>query len=853
MSTPMEWFSRFCGLVRKNRTGGLDEELNCHIELLTDDYLRRGMTTIDARAAALRDLGNVTSIEQKYREQNGIPLLENLCRDLKFALRTLRRSPVYTISCTATMAVGVGAIITVLCVASALLWKPLPYPDSKSLFVVKDVDPRGGVWAFTEPDLLDVEARSKSLSAIAAFRPGVSALTGAGDPETVRSAVVTSSCFELFGMRPIAGRIFQNSQREVVISRGLWKRKWQLSPSVIGKAVALDGETYTIAGIADLPADLLPGAELLLPLVPKATESRSAHDIEAVGRVRADVEIGQAQAELDSIAGSVARENPRTNAGWGMRLVGLSNYLTGPSTGRMVWMIFAAVALLWLLACANVAGLQVARSIARRHEMSTRLALGAGSLRLFGQTLTENLVLAFLGSFLGLVGAQYATAIIRNLGARSLPRLAGLQMDSKTIGIALGCVLISTVLCALFAGRPPAFHGGRKISRRDRGRDGLIVAQVALASVLLLAAGLLMHSFMRLRAVDPGFDPEHTLAVSVTPSTPADDSERRALFFHDAAERLARLPKVESVGATNVSPFSGEGTANRFRLEGESLSAEFRSAAWRAVTPGFFGTLGIPLKRGRLFTERDTHGSLEVVILSESMARKYWPNQDPIGKRLLWGRSGNPKTIVGIVGDLRDLAVDTPPVPTMFRPYGQLTEAPMTLVLRTKSNPPAPAIADIRREIWAVDREATLEFHPVQEAMSDSIMRPRIGFMAFSAFAAIAMVIAAFGLYGLISYRVNQRQQEIGVRLALGCPASGVRWSVQKRCLLLVCTGLAIGLPAAYTLSTLMSSLLYETQPTEADAYAMVLIVFAGIALAASYGPAHKASRMDPSAAIRYE
>jgi putative ABC transport system permease protein len=853
MSTLFEWLSRFTGLIRGNRTSRLAEELNSHIELLTDDYVRRGMTESEARSAALREVGNFTHIEQEYREQNSLPVLENLWRDLVFALRMLRRAPAYTLSCTATMAVGLGSMITVLCVVSAILWKPLPYPEAKRLVVIKEVDPRNGTWPFTEPDLVDLSERTKSLAAVAAFRSGVSALTGAGDPETVPSAAVTASSFALFGIRPIVGHVFQDSQKEVVIGRGLWKRKWQMSTAAIGKAIVVDGETYTITGVADLPADLLPGAELLLPLLPKATESRTAHEIEAVGLIRTGVEIGQAQAELSAIAESIARENPRSNAGWNMRLVRLSDYVIGPDTRRMVWMILAAVALLWVLACANVAGLQVARSIARRHEMGTRMALGASSLRLFGQTLTESLVLAVFGSFVGLVGAQYATNLIRDLGARSLPRLAGLNLDFRTIGTALGCLLVSTLLCAVFAARTPAFQGGRKISRRERGRDGLIVAQVALASVLLLGAGLLLESFLRLRAVNPGFDPQRILAVSVRPSAPADDSPRRVAFFQDATERLARLPETDSVGATNVSPFTGEGTANRFRLEGEFFSAEYRSAAWRAVTPGFFATLGVPLKRGRLFTDRDAAGSLEVVILSESMARKFWPNQDPIGKRLLWGRSGNPKTIVGIVGDLRDLAVDTPPAPTMFRPYAQLSDAPMTLVIRTKSNTPVSAIADIRREIWAVDREATLEFHPVLEAMADSILRPRVSLAAFAGFATIAIIIAGFGLFGLISYRVNQRQQEIGVRLALGCPASAVRWSVQKRCLLLVCSGLAIGLPTAYALSMLMASLLYETKPTQTSAYAMVLVVFVGIALSASYGPAKRASRMDPSAAIRHE
>jgi putative ABC transport system permease protein len=623
-----------------------------------------------------------------------------------------------------------------------------------------------------------------------------------------------------------------------------------MNPAVIGQAVALDGENYTIAGVADLPADLLPGTQILLPLLPKATESRTAHEIEAVGRIRAGVDIGQAQSELNTIAASIARDNPQSNAGWRMEIVRLSDYVIGPRTGHMVWMIFAAVALLWILACANIAGLQTARSVARRHEMGTRLALGASTRRLFAQTLVESAVLASAGLVLGLLIAQYAVAAIRNLAADSLPRLASLYIDPMTMTIALGCMLVSTFLVTVFSGRRPELKGGREISRRDRGRDVLIVVQVALASTLLLATSLLLHSFFRLRTVDPGFDPERILTVHV--NLPRYDSVRQVAFFRNATERLTRLPQVESVGATNVAPFSGWGTANRFRLEGEAASAEYRSAPWRAITPGFFNALGIPLKRGRLFDGRDQDGSLEVVILSESMAKKFWPNQDPIGKRLLWGRSGNPKTIVGIVGDLRDLAVDAPPEPTMFRPFSQLSDAPMTLVIRTKGDPAAATMA-VRREIWAVDRNAALEFQSLRQAMSDSILRPRVSLLAFTVFALIAMITAAFGLYGLISYRVNQRQQEIGIRLALGCPAGSLRWGVQKRCLMLVCSGLAVGLPVAYALSTLMASLLYKTPPTQASAYAMVLLVFVLVALAASYGPARRASRMDPAAAIRYE
>jgi putative ABC transport system permease protein len=846
------WMARIRAMFHQNRNHRLAEEIQQHAELLASDYMRRGMTAAGARSAALRDLGNLTSLQEEYRDQGGLPLLENFFYDLKFATRTLRRNLTFTASSTATLAVGLGSMIAILCVVSAFLWKPLPYPDPERLVVLKEVDPRSGFWSFSEPDLLDLEERSTSLAAIGAYRRGSSALTGAGEPETIQTAAVTPSLFGMFEIKPGVGRAFQDARKYVVISRRLWRRKWRMNPAAVGQAIALDGERYTIAGVAGLPVDLLPGVDLLVPLLPNAAESRTAHEIEAVARLRPGIGKRQAQAQLNIVAASIAHQNPRSNQGWGIRIVSLRDYVNGPVTARMVWMIFAAVALLWVLACANVAGLQMARSIARGHEMSTRSALGASSRRLFVQTLTENLVLACFGSVLGVFVAENAVEALRRFGAASLPRLARVEIDATTIGIALACMLLSTLLFTIFSNRSPGFQGGRKIARRDRGRDALIVVQVALASVLLLSASLLLHSFVRLRAVDPGFDPQRVLSVSVNLPVSVYDSFRRVAFFRDAIERLAPLPEVESAGATNVALFSGHGTANRFRLAGESVAAGFRSAAWRAVTPGFFTALGVPLKRGRLFTDRDANGSLEVVILSESMAKEFWPDRDPIGQRLLWGGSGNPKTIVGIVGDLRDLTVAAPPVPTMFRPFAQLSDAPMTLLIRTKRDP-AMAIAAVRRAIWSLDPNAALEFQPLRQAMADSILRPRAGFIAVAAFALIALLIAAFGLYGLISYRVNQRQQEIGIRLALGCPARAVRWSVEKRCLLLVCAGLAIGLPMACAFSTLMTSLLYETQPMQASMYAIVLFVFLAVALAASYGPANRASRMDPASAIRHE
>jgi putative ABC transport system permease protein len=845
-------WTRIRGFLQRNPVDQFDEEIEAHAELLHAAYIQQGMTETEARYAALRELGNVTRLREEYREQKGLPLIEAVWQDLKYALRTLRRNAVFTVSSMTTLGIGLGVMIAVLCVVSALLWRPLPYPNPERLITLNEVDPRNGLWPFSEPTLLDVKQQSNSLASVAGYQSGAWALTGSGEPEAIPGARVTPSFFQMFGVAPIAGRVFHESKGSVVIGRALWKSKWGMDPHIVGRAIALDGEDHTVAGVADLPGDLLPGAEVLLQFDPKATESRSAHEIEVVGRLQKDIGIKQAAAELNAVAARIARENPRTNAGWGMMAAPLFDQILGPRTGRMLWVIFAAVAMLWLLACVNVAGLQLARSVARRHEMGTRLALGASRGRLLGLMLTESAVLVVGGTLLGLGIADWLLGLIRSFAAESVPRMAHARLNGSAIGIALGCMVVSIFLSAIFPGKLSLFQGSRGISRRDRGHDVLIIVQVALASVLVVGASLLLHSFLRLRAVDPGFDPERILSVRVTLPARGYDDARKTAFFRETDEHLKRLPEVEAAGATNIGPFSGIGTANRFRVEGEPSSTEYRSAAWRAVTPGFFNAMRIPLKAGRLFSDADADGSLEVVILSESMAKKFWPNQDPIGKRLLWGRSGNPKTVVGIVGDLRDLALDQPPVPTMFRPYAQLSDRAMTEVIRTRGDP-AAAAADVRREMWSVDRNAALEFKPLRRALSDSILRPRASLAVVTAFALVALVIAAFGLYALISYHVNQRQRETGIRLALGAPAGSVRWSVQRRCLLLVCSGLAIGLPCAYVLSRLMRSLLYETQPAQAGAYALVLFVFAAVSLAASYPPARRASRMDPAAAIRHE
>jgi len=850
-----EWrvlLRRLGGVFQSGRAAHLEEELREHAAQLAEEYRRQGMTEEEAHYAALREMGNLSLIQQDYHEQGGLPLMENFWLDLKYALRTLRRNSSFTMASVATLAIGLGAMITMLCVVSAVFWKPLPYPSAERLAALKQVDPRNSLWTFSGPAFLDVEERARTFSAVTAYERRTAALTGDGDAEVVEAAGVTPAFFRVFGIHLNAGRVLENAQPFVVISRGLAERKWGNDSSPIGRAILLDGLRYTIAGVAEMPIDLLPGVDLLLPLDLKATDSRSARELNAAGLLRPGVPLGEAQAELETIGTQLGREFGRTDAGWSMTAIPLANEIVGRRAAQTIWMIFAAVGLLWLLACANVAGLQAARSLSRAHEISTRVALGASKRRLLGQTMTESAVLAVAGALAGAAIAAGAVDAIRQMGNGLLPRVSQVHLDGATVGAAIGCMLITTVISGLFSVRTPSFQGGREVSRRDRGRDALIVGQVAMASVLLLCASLLAESFLRLRAADPGLDVERVLEVRVSLPSRLENERAKIAFFRDIAGQLERLPQVDKVGATNIAPFSGEGTVNRFRLERESGSNEYHSAAWRAVTPEFFRTLGIPLKRGRLFTTADRDGAPEVVVVSESMARQFWPNQDPVGQHLLWGSSGSVKTVIGVAGDIRDKAADERPLPMMYRPFAQLTQAPMTLVIKTRGAP-LVAASDVRSAIWSVNPDVALVLQPMREAMAHSILGRTASLSAMAAFAILAMITAAFGLYGLISYRVNQRQQEIGIRLALGATPANVRWGVQQRCLRLAGTGAAIGLAAGYLTSGLMQSLLYETAPTEVSAYFAVALMFAVVALTASFGPAGRAARLDPAAAIRHE
>ncbi len=862
MSGLRSWAARVRGFLAGNPAGDFESEMATHRELLAEEYMRRGFSPETADEAARREMGNAVLLREEYREQRGLPVVETFLQDLRYGWRTLRRAPTFTAASAGVLGVGIAGVLTMLCVLTNLVLRPLPYPDAGGLVYLHEVDPRAGEWPFSEPMLLQLTERNRTLAVVGGYRQATVAMTGFGDAEAVPGATATPGFFAAFGMKPVAGRFFEGGggASSVVISRALWKRKWAGDRGVIGRVMRLDGVLYSVTAVADFPQELVPGTDVITPLIPRATESYSAHDVGVVARLRRGITMAQAQADLTALARGVGQEQPHTNGGWNVGTTPLFNYVTGPATVRTVWMLTAAVGLVWLLACANVAGMLMARGATREHEISTRFALGASRGRVFRQMLTESCLLALGGAGIGLLLAKLAVSAIAEYGGAMLPRLAAMEIDWTVAVIALGSLVASTLLFGTTpawaaAQRRVNFTGlgsGRGIAKPSRGRDGLVVVQVALASVLLLGAVLLFQSFQRLRAVDPGFEPEGVLTVALNLSEPRYDGAHRVAFLGELARRLASVPGTHQVGATNVEPFSGGNTANRFRLEGEPRSAEYRVAGWRSVTPGYFHAMGLRLMRGRFLTDGDVDGSTEVVVISEAMARRFWPGQDPVGRDLLWGRSGNAKRIVGVVSDLRDVDLAVDPAPMMFRPYTQLTSPAMTMVVRTRLAGEATA-ESLRREIAALDPEMPVEVRRLPQTLAKSIERPRTGVMSVAAFAITALIIAGFGLFGVVSYRVNQRRKEIGIRLALGATPSAVRWEVQKRCLALVLGGLAAGIPVGFAASSYLTAMLYRTAPTEVWAYGAVVAAFAAIAWLASYGPAMRAAKTDPAITLRYE
>ncbi len=804
--------------------------------------------------------------------------METLWQDLRYGARQLARSPGFTAVAVLTLALGIGANTAIFSVVHGVVLRPFSYhqPDRiVSLWQtdLKEGNRRGPV---SVANFLDWQERSRSFEAMAILRPYGLDYTGAGYPESIRSWLVSRGFFEILGVRALVGRTFLPEEYQpennhvAVLSYGLWQRRFVGDPAIVGQKVVLDGLPFTIVGVMPAEFAFPDKKEIWAPFVVTEATRQTVHGafLETVARLKPGVTLAQAQAEMDAIAAQLREEQPSRNQNVGVAALSLPDQLIGHIRPALL-LLLGAVGLVLLIACANVANLLVTRGAHREHEFAVRAALGAARGRLVRQLLTESLLLAFLGGAAGLLLASWAVSVIVAWSPADLPRLEQVSLNRTVLGFSITV----SFLAAIAFGLLPAVRLSRvevHASLKEGGRTAvggghhglrhaLVVGEVAVALVLLVGAGLLVRSFVRLMQVDLGFSPERVVALQVFVYGDKYPSNReRFQFFEEALQRLSALPGVEAAGAASYLPFVEAQIEMKTRLAVEGWPApqagEEPLANVTIATPGYFRTMGIPLLRGRLFEELDNLDSARVVLINETLARRYWPNQDPTGRRITLSYGGpGAREIVGVVGDVRQRGLLGEPVPEVFLPLRQAPFGSMTLLVRSAGDP-LELLAAAKNQVWAVDKDLPVwSSGSMTGLIADSIADRRGFLLLLGLFAAMALCLAVVGIYGVISLLTAQRTHEIGVRLALGAQRRDIFRLVLGQGMRLTLAGVALGLVGALLLTRLLSSFLFGVKPTDPLTLAAVAVLLAGAALLACYIPARRAMRVDPMVALRYE
>jgi putative ABC transport system permease protein len=797
-----------------------------------------------------------------------------IVQDLRFAARMLVKRPGFALTGILTLALGIGANTAVFSVVDGVLLRPLPVREPERLAIVWEHNlPRGRTHNVVNPaNFLAWKERARSFESFTAFTQWGMNLAGDGEPERVQAGIVMPDFFATLGVSPSLGRGFTDADGVpgaadvVVISDGLWKRRFGADPSVIGKTLQLNARTQTVVGVMSASFSIPPGVELWVPqTVSENLRNARGRYLLSIARLKPGVSVGEARAEMLSIAAQLEKEFPDRDAGWSVTVAPLHEDLVRDARPATL-LLFGAVALVLLIACGNLANLLLARALGREREVAVRRALGASQGRLLAQFLTESLLLATAGGVLGVLLAGPLLQALMGVVPAQVQALFDVGLNQK----ALAFTALVSLASALLFGLAPAWsltHGslapslregssGSGASRQSRRLSRFLVAgEIAVSVVLLVGAGLLLRSFGRLSGVDPGFD-GRALTFEVSLSGPAySEGAAQSRFYSEAVSRLAGIPGVEAAGAISWRPI-GTGSATSFSVADrpEPAAGQKPVADVRMVTPGTFRALGMPLLRGRDFEPRDTPEQPAVVVVNEATVREFWPGQDPIGKRVRmeWGRDLDAE-IVGVVGDVRLSGLDSQPRPTLYWAQTQLPNSFMTFVLRGAGAPQA-LLSSARARLAALDasipvaRAGTLE-----EAVQDSLRRPRFTLVLLAAFAAAAALLAAIGLFGVLSYAVGQRVPEIGVRLAIGARPADVLRLVLRDGVRLAIAGTVAGLLGALALSRVMASLLFEVSPYDPAAFAGVLALVSAVSLCAALLPALRASRVDPVEALRAE
>jgi putative ABC transport system permease protein len=808
--------------------------------------------------------------------------MQTFWQDLRYGARMLMKKPGFTIIAVLALALGIGANTAIFSVVNGVLLRPLPYADSSRLAVLWGTQPKLDLKVLPNsgPDFVDWKNQNTTFERLAAFEEASFNLAGEGEAERVESAAVSADLFTLLGVQPQTGRSFNSDEEKsghnkvAVLSYRLWQRRFGANPNLVGQPIALNGEGYTVVGVMPANFRFPEGNKTIDVWVPLVADTelmnqRGHRDLLVVGRLKQGVTLAQAQTEMSVIANRIAQQYPGSNEDWGVSVVSLQKQVTAAIEPALL-VLFVAVGCVLLIACANVANLSLARAATRQKEVAIRLALGASRGRLVRQFLTESMLLAVLGGALGLLLAFWGVDALVSLLPEDVPRVDMIGVDRYVLGFTLLVSLVTGVLLGLVpaqqATKPDlteALKEGRKslmaISPRNRVRSLLVISEVALALVLLIGAGLMLKSFRQLQKVDPGFNPQNVLTMQIAlPELKYEEEKQQAIFFHQLLERVESLPGVVSAGISTNLPFR-EDSQSDFNIEGRPEPETVRDALIASngsVSPNYFRAFGIPVLKGRAFTEQDTADSMPVAVINETLARRYWPNEDPLGKRLRLGaeEDGAPLcTIVGIVGDVRHYDLDKQPNAELYFPYQQQPKPSMSLVVRTASDP-LKIIAAVRNEVQAIDREQPVyNVVTMESRLTESIASRRLSVMLLGIFAVLALVLASVGIYGVVSYSVTQRTHEIGVRMALGAQARDVLRLVVGQGMLIALIGVAVGLTGAFALTRLMSSLLYGVSATDPLTFVVISLTLSLVALVACYLPARRAMKVDPMVALRYE
>jgi predicted permease len=885
METALRFLRKLKVLVFRGKfSRDLEEEMLFHREQAEKDLQAAGMPSDTARVTVQRQFGNQTRLQERSHEVVGFAF-ESVLQDVRYAIRQLRANPSFTAVIVLTLALSIGANSAIFSVIQGVLLKPLPYPEAQRLvriFMTGETFPKFPLNPF---DFRDFRARNHSFESMAIFTRGDVQLSGSGEPERLYGFGVTAGYFHVLGLKPALGREFdrlaevKGNGLQVILSDRLWRTRFAAAPDIVGRKITLNAQPYTVIGV--MPAGVehpgneyhsLPygeGIDVWWPFSFGGDPSqRGSHYVEGIGRLKNGVTLSQALDEMNALMTQLGREHPN-DAGWRVMLIPLYQEIVG-SSRRMLLVLLGAVAMVLLIACANAANLLLARAATRQREIAVRLSLGAPRRRLVRQLLTESLLISLLGGGLGVAVAIGGVKILVSLLPADFPRAHDIRVSipvfAFTFVVSIATGILFGLAPALQASRTDprqSLHeGGRGTTvsgRQRRLRNALVVSEVSLACILLIGAGLMLRSLLNLVRLDPGFQQEHVLTASLSLPHEKYKAEGAAgMFYERLVTALGSDPGVQSAGAGSDVPWTGyDENAGGFKIEGKQAPPhqDFH-ARYHMATPDYFRALGIPLVEGRFFTEADKADAPKVVIINRAMAELYWPHEDVVGKRFTYEDAPKDKdwmTVVGIVGNVKDQPNSPGTASAFWWPELQTSEMDMSLVVRAKGDPQS-LVDTVRNEVAKLDPTlAVADIRLMDQIADSSVATPRLAFILVGSFAGLAIILAMIGTYGVISYSVNQRSAEFGLRMALGAQRRDVLRLVLLQAAVLVVAGTASGVVLALALARLLQNLIYEVSPSDPETFAVVGLIVVVVAMLACYIPARRAMQAEPMAALRAE